>query len=268
MVILGEYLIVGLLIGVVFLMYIKIKKIRNDVHILKKEVNDFRNIIGNNFQYLQNQIGEIDKKIPPKIKKILIIGCGRSGTTYTSEILKKMGINIGHEIDSEDGIISWYMTVDGIPPFNLPKRSSYIFDIIIHQVRNPLKVIASAQTFHVESWKYIYAHIPEINKNDSLLIKSAKYWYYWNLLAEKRSMYTYRIEDFGKIANKIVEDVGFGSYDQVILKKYSTNINSREHSNVKLSDIKKQNVELYDNIVKLALKYGYTKSDLNMNDKN
>lgn len=262
-----EYIVMGFLIGV-FLMYIKIKKIRNDVHVLKKEIYDFRNNISNDFQYLQNKINEIENKIPPKMKKLLIVGCGRSGTTYTSEILAKMGVNIGHEIESEDGIISWYMTVDGVPPFNLPKRSSYIFNIIIHQVRNPLKVIASAQTFHVESWKYIYAHIPEINKNDSLLIKSAKYWYYWNLLAEKRSMYTYRIEYFDKIANKIIKDIGVGSHDQVILKKYSTNINSREHRGIELSDIKKQNVKLYDNIIELALKYGYTKSDLNIKNKN
>jgi hypothetical protein len=39
--------------------------------------------------------------------KLAIIGCGRSGTKYVSELFNSLGINIGHERLDKHGIASW-----------------------------------------------------------------------------------------------------------------------------------------------------------------
>ena len=69
---------------------------------------------------------------------------------YASEVWKTQGLDITHENPlppngsmGKAGIASWYMAVnDPDPPFG-PSACNYQFDFVIHQVRDPLKVIAS-----------------------------------------------------------------------------------------------------------------------------
>ena len=39
--------------------------------------------------------------------RLAIIGCGRSGTTYTSKLLQSFGVKVGHEKILDHGISSW-----------------------------------------------------------------------------------------------------------------------------------------------------------------
>lgn len=80
-------------------------------------------------------------------RKIMVIGCGRSGTTFTSKIFKTHNIKIGHERLDNDGISSWYLVSDQDevflgPSFNQIKNLNMP---IVHQVRHPLKSISSMQ---------------------------------------------------------------------------------------------------------------------------
>ena len=87
-------------------------------------------------------------------RKLLITGCGRSGTLYATELWRALGLDIQHErpvppngVMGEDGVASWFLAVDDPEPPSGPSTQNYEFGITIHQVREPLKVIASVAQF-------------------------------------------------------------------------------------------------------------------------
>lgn len=147
-------------------------------------------------------------------RKLLITGCGRSGTMYASEVWRSQGLDVSHENPTppngemgKDGIASWYMAVNDLdPPFG-PSASEYEFDFVIHQVRHPLKVIASVAQFVLRdalSRDYIERNAPETRLNprerqmrdcDQLILQASRYWLYWNLLASEKSSLTIKVED-------------------------------------------------------------------------
>lgn len=155
-------------------------------------------------------------------KRIAVIGCGRSGTKFISERL-----NLGHERYNENGIADWSLTTDGY--FSKPEDDL----IYLHQVRHPLKTISSCQTIDDERvWAFIAKYIDL--KNDELVLRCMKYWYYWNLLAEAKAVYTYRVEQLG----------------------FST-ANTRLHTDLTWNDLYKTDEDLTNKIITLSLRYGY-----------
>ena len=105
---------------------------------------------------------------------------------------------------------------------------------------------------------YIKKFIPEINLDDPKIVKGAKYWYYWNLICEKKSHWSYKIEDLENHVDKM------GSLLKVtlkseILKNIPKNINTREYKDKYTWDILKESLDqdLFDNIVGMAKRYGY-----------
>lgn len=204
--------------------------------------------------------------LPKKRKKILITGCGRSGTSYISALLIRYGFDVKHEAEGRDGVASWCMAVSNDKAVFGPALNEFKFDLICHQVRNPLKVISSVHTISELSWGYIKEYIP-IKKEDSLLIKSAKYWYYWNIKAEEISGFTYRIEDIDLIFPKILGFLGAKNYSLDGLKNIPRDINKRMHKEIKLEDIEKENSCLFKNILDLSNKYGYKKDELLGNER-
>jgi len=126
-------------------------------------------------------------------KDVLIVGCGRSGTMYMANLLQNSGYDVGHEKLGKHGVISWFMVE------NLISLTDGLFTVsdkehpcVYHQVRNPLHVISSwfALMTPIDRYRpdllFILKHSPEISKEDSPIVFCAKYWYYWNLKAEKR----------------------------------------------------------------------------------
>lgn len=96
-----------------------------------------------------------------KQRKILVTGVGRSGTTSASNFLKKLGLDVPHEIMGKDGTSSYFFHTDkevwdGMrdaakrygkrmhPPGE--SRNKYRFEVLVHIVRDPLLVIKSCQS--------------------------------------------------------------------------------------------------------------------------
>ena len=113
----------------------------------------------------------VDIKIRMGRKRLLVTGCGRSGTKYISLFLTKMGVQCGHEKIGKDGVAAWSLAVDSEAYHMHLRRRDYNFYTILHQVRNPLDVIKSSHTITASSWAYIEKFIP-IQKNDSLTLSS------------------------------------------------------------------------------------------------
>jgi hypothetical protein len=191
--------------------------------------------------------------------KIVITGCGRSGTTYTSRLFKTFGFSVGHEREEEHGISSWYLASEK------SKRKPTLKDVqsrnipIVHQVRDPIKVISSMSTVSDRSWKLIRECIP-IKSNDSLRLKCMKYWYHWNLLAEDKSEFTFQIEKIKDHLPKLFSIAGFDESHLEISKmsKVPTNINKRNHSSLTWENLETEDEQLTEDIRKLATRYGYS----------
>lgn len=205
----------------------------------------------------QNAINE-EKKF-----KLLITGCGRSGTLLICHLLKQSGLNVGHETLEKDGIVSWAEA----PASRSEKKH---FKHVFHQVRHPLRTISSWLTNFPNldgwEWRFIRHYIPEISKDDSLIIHCAKYWYYWNLLAENKSDWRYQVEKLEENFHEFEMKLGI-EIDRDFFHKLPVNYHHYRDSNFDLSwqDLEEKiPSELYHKIRAMSLRYGY---DLPTNSK-
>lgn len=163
---------------------------------------------------------------PPFSTRVLITGCGRSGTKYASFALQRLGLEVPHERLGRDGISSWTMAVvaEGRPYG--PPSSEVSFQHIFHQVREPLATIASCMTLNSESWDFICRHI-ECPPFAPALIKAATYWLLWNKKAEEIATWRYRIEDFHDgVAHEICKQMSV-SFNKDRVNSIPRNFNTR-----------------------------------------
>ncbi len=197
-----------------------------------------------------------------KDRELLVTGCARSGTTFMTQFLNKNKMDVGHEADGQDGVVSWVMAADSNTSPWGPPSNAYQFQHVLHQVRHPLKTIASAGNEPDLSWFYIQRFVPEIKLEDPKIVKGAKYWYYWNLLAEKKSEFTYRVEDLDCAVDEINNRLGL-NLDKNILEEIPKNVNTQSCKDVYTWQDLKENLEpeLYENIVEMATRYGYHVED-------
>lgn len=194
-------------------------------------------------------------------KFLLVTGCARSGTVFTTHLLIECGLHVGHETPQQDGVVSWFMAVDDGPNFCGPGALDYHFQHTLHQVRDPLQVMSSVYvTQGYLTWDYVIRHIPQIHWSDPLIVKCAKYWYYWNLAAEKKANWTYRIEDLENQWDVLEKTLGM-PLDKTAFKRVPKNINNRGPHQVEFTwELLRGALipPLYNKIVKLAKRYGYT----------
>jgi len=192
---------------------------------------------------------------------MIITGCGRSGTAYTAEVLKYLGLDVGHERLGKDGIISWPLAVMPLKesvwgPNIMKVLKNYGEETpILHQVRDPIKTISSCRYIKGVSWRYIEKYIPS---NGCKLKKAMQYWYYWNKAAEDVSEFTYRVENLKNELPRIFEayKMEFFYKDIDIIRK-TINKNRKDNMALTLKDMLSIDAELTFKIVRMAKRYGY-----------
>lgn len=192
---------------------------------------------------------------------LLITGCGRSGTQYTHDFLNKSGLQVGHESVREHGSVSWLLNSDASwAPWG-PLRKDFRFKHVFHQVRDPLKVIQSFYNVPPRAtWKWIAETVKEIHLDDPDLVKCAKYWIHWNLLAESRSEWTYRIEDFDRDYMQMAVRLQYPLKKSVLnTVPKTTNTKVRSDDVIITWELLQAELppELYQQLVDLAAHYGY-----------
>lgn len=197
---------------------------------------------------------------------LIIVGCGRSGTTYTSKAFSELGLDIGHEKIGKDGVISWSIIGDKSlrPPWgptmdeiNAANPTSNID--VVHQVRNPLKAIPSICGFTKESWDFISSSLGWANR-DSLLKSAMNYWYEWNLRACRVSSYTYQVEMLPEVMGNLLHLGGLkSSICACAVRKIPTDINTRTNSmDASILAMKKEDKSLFKDILGLGRVFGYS----------
>jgi len=188
-------------------------------------------------------------------RQIAITGCGRSGTLYITRVLRQLGLNIGHETARTNdpkpaGNVSWYLA-----PIVDPTKY-----FVIHQVRHPVRVIASLWTLGNPSWEYIYKHAPSISPDSPRLLQGMQYWVEWNKMAEAKASVRFRIEDLSMDLEKLCELLGLlPNYGA--LSKVPNDTNTRRHHagyrKVTWLDLQAQDEALCTEIMQMAERYGY-----------
>jgi len=137
----------------------------------------------------------------PDVQKVVIVGCGRSGTYYMREVMKRFGLHVGHEAMGRNGISSWYEVSD--------QRSKDIREYFqghkcyyLHVVRNPFDVIASLwrceEIPEKHGLKFFRINCPEYNDLKGIDY-IAKHWIVWNKKAEENFDidFTFQVETIG-----------------------------------------------------------------------
>ena len=210
---------------------------------------------------------------PVTKRHFLVTGCARSGTTYMWELLRASKIDVGHECLGNAGSVAWQLACDSNYRFynwQFPK-GKLEFDVVVHLVRDPIKVINSmyARTVAPEvswehAWRYILNCCPAISRNDPLPVKCAKYWYYWNLEAEKKGMMTLKIEELEERLDELSALIGY-SLNPGLLEKIPKDINHRYlPTSFKITwDYLQKHLEprFFHQLQQLASDYGYPIED-------
>jgi hypothetical protein len=159
--------------------------------------------------------------------KLLILGCGRSGTRYVTKVLACAGLQIGHEKPGRDGMCNWRSVGQ---PDDIESH-----DVVWHQVRHPLGVIASFHTVMGRSWDYICEVEPRISRDDSLLLRCMKYWLYWNERCAQAATVTYRVENIAALLPSLLERMQVSHSETIISSCLS--ISTKDHTRQKVHKV-------------------------------
>lgn len=154
----------------------------------------------------------VNKLRGPKVKKkLLVLGSGRSGTTFTAKALQTAGIEVTHEKVGEHGTVSHYFVVDSdwhpMAPWKGwvekekmhvgERRSDFDFEHIVHIVRDPRKTIPSmTKIFDSVTWHY-YVHnglVPAGIKKP--MLRAMHLWLAHNRLAMEQADLTFQLERY------------------------------------------------------------------------
>ena len=185
----------------------------------------------------------------------LITGCGRSGSTYITRVLQHCGLDVGHHRLGKDGAVcSFYcFKTDKYPVKTHPVPRPH-FDVILHQIREPLKTIASIQTGR--SWKWTCRLLP-VGEDAPLLTRCCYNWLVFNEEAECQAALTYRIEALEEAWPEIQQLLGFTYNYTKAVTGISKKTNARKHGAVTWEDVRTFAPLIYCDIREAARRYGY-----------
>jgi len=185
----------------------------------------------------------------------LVTGCGRSGTKYTSTVLRSCGLDMPHEAIGKDGAVSSVWAIDlkaeqYYAPHSCGSRS--LFNTVLHQVREPLKAIASIITGSMGAIHWVDKHTPLHFEGDRIKW-AAEYWLYWNQLCEDQAIITYKVENMSNRWNEIKSILGI---NVPFPKNIPANINTRIHANISWKYLSRYS-GLIEELKETAHRYGY-----------
>ena len=189
-------------------------------------------------------------------EKFLITGFGRSGTKYMSHLLKLNGIDAPHEKIGKNGCVSWLHIVDGDWTSKikiLPKN----FHPILHQVREPIKVISSAMTIRQHSINFMKKELDVEFESKDKLFQIMYLYHEWNRMIEEKASYRYRIEDINKELPNILSFLGFKERKLNFDLRKDINTRKKRYKPLNKDDLLKCSPKLFKKIERISKDYGY-----------
>jgi len=189
-----------------------------------------------------------DFNIQPYDKKgyIFIAATPRSGTQYIAHVLQAVGIDVKHEAFGERGISAFHI----IPHSAICKQG-----LLIHQIRDPLKTIASMQVID-KSWPYLVDYTGINPRIYGKLYSVMKLWLVLNSHIEQYADYRYRVEDIDTEWPKLCNMIGIKNQP---IPNIPRNTHTRKGHFRALSwhELEFRDNELTKYIKEMAVRYGY-----------
>ena len=180
--------------------------------------------------------------------KLLVIGCPRSGTLYTAEFLRALGVRVKHESLGRDGSVGWLYAVQ-------PPGESEDYGRVWHVVRDPLRTISSLALFTRTLWRVI-GHWVKLPRHP--LRRRMAFWIEWNRLAERRADWRFRVEDLRAGRRAFAEALArLGIPKATPAPAVARDTNTRPHPVVTWADLDAASPALARQVRDLAIEYGY-----------
>lgn len=234
-------------------------------------------------------------------KRFVITGCGRSGTTFSAELLTRLGCPCVHEqyfgvkkppriVEQLAGLglltMRWKMPPYGEAAWQaaalLPLLPRDL--VVFHQVRHPLDYIRSR---HKKGWIHgrtrhrRLRHLPRLGQKDfgrlplaEQVDLVARFWVDWNELLEarvgERTYFRYRVEDMDvELVRRMLDMIEFPCERSLIeqtLRILPTNVNTRgeKREDITLDLIAPATRE---RVLALAQRYGYALDGIDGRDE-
>lgn len=111
------------------------------------------------------------------------------------------------------------------------------------------------QSLGSPSWKFLAKELPIILNEDSNVLCAMKYYYYWNLRAEKTTGIRVSAENFKSDITRVLKDRKI-NFNSVAISERDK-VNTRKHSILTWDDLYKEDYELTEKIKELGKSYGY-----------
>jgi len=181
--------------------------------------------------------------------RLLVTGCGRSGTAYTARVLQLHGLDIGHEQVGNDGTVDWHAA---------SRLDDFADYVVVHQVRHPLRAIASITTLSAASWRFVARHTAAL-ANAALLRRAASHWFMWNRLIEQRGYPIRRVEQLGNWLGELLAPFNIvPDVSKLMQVPITLNTRSGHYTKITWASLEALDRKLCARIYDKARQYGYT----------
>jgi len=213
-------------------------------------------------QILKLYIAFIEKQKYENVKESkLILGLGhpRTGTGYTSNLLKTWGLDVGHEKMGADGIIAWQLVSDIEPRIFMEDfdSSRYTYKYLIYNVRDPRGSIPSIALTENETIGYRFRSLG-LFQSFSHVENAVRSLLEWDkIIRSKNPDFVYRIEDQATELHRFLTSKNI----EVSEFKDSDLRNKRKHGGLDKikDDIMSLSPELKQGLDEYCEMYGYPK---------
>lgn len=225
-----------------------------------------------------------DATTRPRLRRqVLVTGVQRSGTHFTWEFFNRLGVHVHHEGLGPAGSVSWlYSWRAANFAINNPQplTGAHRFCVVLHQVRHPLRVIASivkATKPRDKYWAWIATVEPDIDNSRPPSIRAAHLWLLQNLRIEQYADARFKVEETSP--RDVCRMAGFdevlcgadGSYHTTSSPRVQpiidlkpiprdiieANLNTYKHPNAHWEDLEAQDAALTKQVQDMATRYGY-----------
>ncbi len=210
----------------------------------------------------------------PKIKKkLLVLGSGRSGTTFTAKALRvAAGLDVKHEKVGEHGTVSHYFVVDSdwypMAPWKGwvekgkmhvgERRSDFDFEHVVHIVRDPCKVIPSmTKIFDSVTW-YFYVYnglVPAGIKNP--VLRAMHLWLNHNRKAAEQAHFSFQLERYQHAWPVLMDLLGIDAPYPAHLKPSNRSSGFKKAEPLSYKELAAVDKKLAAEIRELAYSFGY-----------
>jgi hypothetical protein len=192
--------------------------------------------------------------------QLLVVGAPRSGTLFTSRLLRAAGLDIGHEMAAEaphireGGAVGWVYAVDReyvmVNGHSKGSVAGLVFDHTWHQVRHPLRTIASMGALGERVFQWAgYA--------DNSLANRLRFWCDWNERCSTLASWRFRIEDLqadSETWRRMCTELSLriGAFPDV-----PSDTNTLQHASLSWDDLSRADEAQAQRARQLAADYGY-----------